>query len=84
MSIKNSIDTIGNRTRDLPICSAVPQLTALPRAPNFFKYRIKILSGDFNAKIKTSAKESLGLHELKQHKTQFDEECSGFRSKESD
>ena len=25
--------------------------------------------------IKTSAKESLGLHELKQHKTWFDEEC---------
>jgi hypothetical protein len=25
--------------------------------------------------IKTSAKESLGLHELKQHKPWFDEEC---------
>ena len=25
MSIKNSSDTIGNRTRDLPTCSAVPQ-----------------------------------------------------------
>ena len=29
---KNSNDTIGNRTRDLPLCSAVPQPTALPRA----------------------------------------------------
>jgi hypothetical protein len=28
--------------------------------------------------IKTSAKESLGLHELKQHKIWFDEECLGF------
>jgi len=28
--------------------------------------------------IKTSAKESLGLHELKQHKPRFDEECLGF------
>jgi len=28
--------------------------------------------------IKTSAKESLGLHELKQHKPWFDEECLGF------
>jgi len=28
--------------------------------------------------VKTSAKESLGLHELKQHKPWFDEECSGF------
>jgi hypothetical protein len=25
MSMKNSSDTIWNRTRDLPICSAVPQ-----------------------------------------------------------
>ena len=28
--------------------------------------------------IKTSAKESLGLCELKQHKPWFDEECLGF------
>jgi hypothetical protein len=28
--------------------------------------------------IKTSAKESLGLHEWKQHKPWFDEECLGF------
>ena len=28
--------------------------------------------------IKTSAKESLGLHELKQNKPWFDEECLGF------
>jgi len=33
MSIKNSSDTIGNRTRDLPTSSAVPQTTATPRAP---------------------------------------------------
>jgi hypothetical protein len=33
MSMKNSKDTIGNRTRDLPVCSAVPQSTAPPRAP---------------------------------------------------
>ena len=31
MSIKNSNDTIGNRTRYLPSCSAVPQPTAPPR-----------------------------------------------------
>jgi len=31
--MKNSIDTIGNRTRDLPTYSAVPQPNALPRAP---------------------------------------------------
>jgi hypothetical protein len=28
--------------------------------------------------IKTSAKESLGLHELKHHKPCFDKECVGF------
>ena len=31
--------------------------------------------------IKTSAKESLGLHELKQHKPWFDEECLGYLDK---
>ena len=30
--MKNSNDTIRNRTRDLPGCSAVPQLTAALRA----------------------------------------------------
>jgi hypothetical protein len=34
MSIKNSNDTIGNRNRDLPAYSAVPQPTTPPRAPN--------------------------------------------------
>ena len=43
--MKNSNDTIGNRTRDLPTCSAVPQPTALRRAPkqnrtNYFKKKI--------------------------------------------
>ena len=33
MSMKNSNDTVGNRTRDLPACRAVPQRTALPLAP---------------------------------------------------
>jgi len=31
--MKKSNDTIGNRTRDLPACSAVPQPTVLPRTP---------------------------------------------------
>jgi chemotaxis signal transduction protein len=30
--MKNSSDTIGNRTRDVPACRAVPQPTAPPRA----------------------------------------------------
>ena len=31
--MKNSSDTIGNRTGDLPVCSEVPQPSAPPRAP---------------------------------------------------
>ena len=31
--MKNSNDAIGNRTRDLPACSAVPKPSAPPRAP---------------------------------------------------
>jgi len=34
--MKNSNDTIGNRTRDLPACSAVTQPTAPPRAPGLY------------------------------------------------
>jgi hypothetical protein len=33
--LKKSNDTIGNRTRDLPACSAVPQPTAPLRAPMY-------------------------------------------------
>jgi hypothetical protein len=32
--MKNSKETIGNRTRDLPVCNAVPQPTSSARAPN--------------------------------------------------
>ena len=35
MSMKNSNDTIGNRTRDLLTCSAVPQATAPPRSHRY-------------------------------------------------
>jgi hypothetical protein len=31
--MKNSKDTIGNQTRNLPACSAVPQPNAPPRDP---------------------------------------------------
>ena len=31
MSVKNSNDTLGNRNRDLPACTAVPQPSAPPR-----------------------------------------------------
>jgi hypothetical protein len=38
MSMKNFNDTIGNRTRELPACSAVPEPTAPPRAPPVLVY----------------------------------------------
>jgi len=39
---------------------------------------------NIKVRIKTSAKGSLGLQELKRHKQWFDEECLGFfRSKEA-
>jgi hypothetical protein len=31
MPMKKSTDTIGNRTRDLPVCSAVHNVTFLPQ-----------------------------------------------------
>jgi hypothetical protein len=38
-SMKNLKDPIGNRNRDLPTCSAVPQPTALPPTPSVRYYR---------------------------------------------
>jgi len=40
--MRNSSDTIGNRTRDLPTCSAVPQPIAPPRAPRWSVVMIQI------------------------------------------
>ena len=37
--MKNSSDTIGNRTHGLPAYSAVPQPTAQTRAPCHYVYR---------------------------------------------
>jgi hypothetical protein len=40
MSMKNSNDTIGNRTCDIPACSAVTQTTASPRAPIIYRVHV--------------------------------------------
>ena len=37
--MKNSNDTIGNQTYDLPACSAVPEPTAPPHASSVFKHQ---------------------------------------------
>jgi hypothetical protein len=44
--MKNSNDSIGNRTRDLPTCRAVLQPTAPPRVPLFI-YSLIMHSTDF-------------------------------------
>jgi len=44
MSTKNSSDTVRNRTRDLPTCTAVPKPTALRRVPLFSKH-VDVSSG---------------------------------------
>ena len=65
MSMKNSSDTIGDLTHDLPTCSAVPQPTALRRTPiladlheNFTDFfldrRLKSLPSYFHMIKKTS------------------------------
>jgi hypothetical protein len=38
MPMKNSGDTIENRTRDLPVSSAVPQPTVPPRASSILRF----------------------------------------------
>ena len=42
MSMKNSSDTIGNRTRNLLAYSAVPQPTVPPNAPTYGKNHLHI------------------------------------------
>jgi len=58
--MKNSNDTIGNRTRDLPTCSAVPQPTAPPRE-NKKRYEV-----EYRLLFYVGAK--LGLLHLGKHK----------------
>jgi hypothetical protein len=44
--MKSSSDSIGKRTRDLPACSAVPQLTATPRTPTTAVLTLILLSSE--------------------------------------
>jgi len=46
--MKNSNNTIENRTRDLPTCSAVPQSPALPRALNTQCTELQFSTSVFN------------------------------------
>jgi hypothetical protein len=46
MTMKNFNDTIGNRNRDLPACSAVPQPTAPPIAPTYWVQVVILITED--------------------------------------
>ena len=46
--MKNSSDTFGNRTRDLPACSAVPQPTAPPAACSGLHVKFPLFLSDCN------------------------------------
>jgi len=51
--MKNSNDTIGNRTRDLPVCRAVPQPTAPPRTSETLMMHVQV--------VKTVSDKCIGL-----------------------
>jgi len=46
--MSNSSDTIGNRTRDMPACSSMPQPTALPHT-HFYVGTLKIPNAGYSA-----------------------------------
>jgi hypothetical protein len=50
MSMKNSNDTIVNRTRDIPVCSAVPQPAATAAHSGLlyemFKFPLNLITND--------------------------------------
>jgi hypothetical protein len=47
--MKTYSDTIGNRTRVLPACSAVPQPTALQKSNNYYVFLVCICSRRYPA-----------------------------------
>jgi hypothetical protein len=63
--MKSSSDTIGNRTRDLLACSAVPPPTAPPRTPLYIELPAnKMLPMQFNTSIAASGHYTNLLHML--------------------
>jgi len=53
--MKNSSDTIGNRTRELPAYSEVPQPTAQPRTP-FIRLLIMFIFEHFESRYNLATK----------------------------
>jgi hypothetical protein len=55
MSMKNSIDTIGNQTSDLPACRVVPQPTGPPRALIVGQEKLDLLADELQDTLTTNA-----------------------------
>ena len=71
--MKNSNDTVGNRTRDLPACSAVPQPTAPPRGPqnkSIVSYILIFIFLDMKLEAKDSGS-NLNPHSLSSVRSYF-------------
>jgi hypothetical protein len=77
MPIKKFSDTIGNRPRDLPACSAVPQPTAPLRAP------LKYVQLFFNLFSCTSYIISVFTTKLKQKKEPTDNSFTWYLDKKT-
>jgi hypothetical protein len=59
-SLKNSSDPIGNPTRDLPVCSAVPQATAPPRTLQCTQFHIEMVLDDLHLEVSRPEHEADG------------------------
>ena len=74
VSMKNSNDTLGNRTHDLPACSAVPQLNVPPHAPNIsgrcMKYEYGTLIEWYELGKPTNWETKLSQYHSVHHKSQ--------------
>jgi hypothetical protein len=73
MSMKNSNDTIGNRTSELPACSAVPQPTAPPRT---IQINHQLDATVFQFIILTFVYSSTGFGSFTAHRQELND-CSG-------
>jgi hypothetical protein len=67
--MKNSSDTIGNRTRDLPACSAVPlwQGMHVPRTPCVVSFPVEVTEEDIwtlSVRMKLNEEKERNLHSL--------------------
>jgi hypothetical protein len=62
--MKNSSDTIGNRTRNSPAFSAVPQPTAPPRTPSLHNslYLIDQINDNHKGRASGTQRERIEMH----------------------